>query len=747
MIRYLPAIMLIFAGNFINATDDPGFIKGKVYDSQTHVPLPSATVVYGKNKGTSTSADGSYLIEVEFGTINLIFRFVGYKPVTHSVFVTPADTVTLDIGMESDVSEIDQIVVSAGRVEQRVAELTVSMNVIQPSALEINHIANVAELVNRSPGIEVMDGQASIRGGSGFSYGAGSRVLALVDGLPVLSADAGNIKWQFLPLENISQIEIIKGASSVMYGSSALNGIVNIRTGEPGDVPVTKFYLEAGIFDKPARKEWIWWDSPRTFQSTSLSHAQRSGSTDMSLAFHLLSDKGYRKFNDERLGRLNLKLKHNNRKLDGLSYGFNINAGVTRKTDFILWENATTGALKQDESVANELHGNLLTFDPFITLKRNDRFNHNLRTRLQLSDNDHPAKEQNNSSAVSFLAEYQLIYNLSDYLDLNFGLTENYSNISSLLYGDHYAFNLAAYLQADVSVAERIKLVSGLRIEHNTLDGSKDKLVPLIRAGINYRLLDYTFLRASFGQGYRFPSIAEKFAATTLGSVRIVANPDILSESGWTSELGIKQGIISGNIQGQVDLALFYSSYDNMIEFLFGIYPVPGKESFDYGFMASNVEQSRVYGSEFELSLSGYTGRLHHTLDGGYTYIYPVEAGSSDEVVYLKYRRKHSFKMNLATNWHRFGFGFSINAASRLLDVDDVFLDELTREAILPGFYDYWNESAKGHVVIDPHLEYSFGDRYKLSVVVKNVFNTEYMGRPGDIMPHRNFSLRFSGSF
>ena len=85
-------------------------------------------------------------------------------------------------------------------------------------------------IIDQVPGVNVVDGQANIRGGSGFSVGAGSRVLVLVDDLPMLAADAGDAKWSFLPTENLAQIEIIKGASSVTYGSSALSGSINIRT-------------------------------------------------------------------------------------------------------------------------------------------------------------------------------------------------------------------------------------------------------------------------------------------------------------------------------------------------------------------------------------------------------------------------------------------------------------------------------------------------------------------------------------
>ena len=164
-----------------------------------------------------------------------------------------------------EIQQIGQIVVSANKTEQRIAELTVSMELIKSGDFLKTHITDAQELINKTSGIEVLDGQASIRGGSGFSYGVGSRVLALIDGLPVLSPDAGNIKWQYLPLENISQVEIIKGASSVLYGSSALNGIINFRTADATNIPVTEFFAETGIFGKPENTNWKWWDSPRIF--------------------------------------------------------------------------------------------------------------------------------------------------------------------------------------------------------------------------------------------------------------------------------------------------------------------------------------------------------------------------------------------------------------------------------------------------------------------------------------------------
>ena len=743
MIRFFSTCLLLFVPFFIQAAEPPGFISGKLSATDTAEPLPGASIIFRRNQGTTTDSNGFYLIRTEPGNISITYQFIGYKSITRSVHLTSGDTLWLDIFLEPDITEIDQVVVSASKVEQRISELTVSMSVIRPEVISDGHITNTQELINKSSGVEVLDGQASIRGGSGFSYGAGSRVLALIDGLPILSADAGNIKWNSFPLENLSQVEIIKGASSVLYGSSALNGVINFRSADAAGEPVTKFFLETGIFDKPSNHDWIWWDTPRTFSSASFSHLQKLGNTDLAFGSFFQNSNGYRRLNDETLGRINLRLKHHHSRLEGLIYGIGVNGNMARKTDFILWENAQTGALKQDPSTANELTGTFLAVDPFISYKKGERFQHDLKGRFQLSENKFPAPGENDSKATSFLAEYQLWYKVSDYLNINSGIYGYGSKIQSNFYQDHESANLAAYLQAEVSPIDKLKFVAGARIEYNALDGVSDNLVPLFRAGLNYRALDYTFIRASFGQGYRYPSIAEKFAATTLGSVVIIPNPDLLPESGWNAEIGIKQGIVTSSINGLIDLALFYTQNRDMIEFAFGAFPE------GIGFRADNIEASRVYGFELELLLNNSFGQLNYTVNGGYVFMYPVEFNTftgKNSDVFLKFRRKHSGKLNLNSSYNRYEFGLGMYVKSKILNIDDVFLNPPPNE-IMPGLYQYWLDNNTGYFLMDAHIGYRLSQRLRLSLVVKNLTNAEYMGRPGDIQPHRNFSLRLSGSF
>ncbi len=590
--RYLLTVIVLFLSALSNLSSGQGVIKGKVFDNKTLQALPGVYVIYDNNQGTTTDQNGLFYIKPSGRSVNILFRSIGYKSLEKSFNLTSGDTTYIKAGLDMEIQEIGQIVVSANRTEQKVAELTVSMDIIKKSDFLKTHITNAQELINKTPGIEVMDGQASVRGGSGFSYGVGSRVLALIDGLPVLSPDAGNIKWQFLPLENIAQVEIIKGASSVLYGSSALNGIINFRTADASNIPVTNFFAEGGAYGKPQNKNWVWWSSPRLYSSISFSHLQKIKNNDIGVGMYLSSNEGYRKYNDEKLARLSLRLKHHDERIKGLVYGININSGYTSKRDFLLWKNADYGALIQDTSTVTRVHGSFLAIDPYLSFNNSGRFKHDLRIRLQSSNTRFPVRDENNSDAYSVYAEYQIDYKISDNVNVTSGLAENASRIISNFYGNHNGLNTAFFTQLALDPLPRLKMVAGIRIEQNSLDRKNNKIVPVFRTGINWQAADYTFLRASFGQGYRYPSIAEKYASTSLGSVKIFPNPFIQPESGWNSEAGIKQGLLFGKTKGQADLSVFYSQNINLIEYPFSSYPDPVTGISSPGFRAENVEQS-----------------------------------------------------------------------------------------------------------------------------------------------------------
>ncbi len=100
-----------------------------------------------------------------------------------------------------------------------------------------------------------------MRGGSGWTLRwVGARSQILIDGMSTLNPKTGEINWNTIPLENVEQVEVIKGASSVLYGSSALNGIINIRTARPGLTPKTRFSAYVGVYGDAENDEYQWSD-------------------------------------------------------------------------------------------------------------------------------------------------------------------------------------------------------------------------------------------------------------------------------------------------------------------------------------------------------------------------------------------------------------------------------------------------------------------------------------------------------
>jgi len=239
----LTLILFSFRGNAQTAS-----INGQIKDADTREILTGVNIVADGKLGTTSDNQGNYHLRLPIGTHEIQFSFVGYLSRIKTIKLKSGDSLHVDILLTQEVVNLNTAVVSAGKFRQKLSDITLSMAVIKPDFIQNTNTLNMESAVNKIPGVEVLDGQASIRGGGGYSYGAGSRVLVLVDDLPILTADASQVKWNFLPIENIDQVEIVKGAASALYGSSALNGVINIRTAWPGLQPETHITAYGGFY-------------------------------------------------------------------------------------------------------------------------------------------------------------------------------------------------------------------------------------------------------------------------------------------------------------------------------------------------------------------------------------------------------------------------------------------------------------------------------------------------------------------
>jgi iron complex outermembrane receptor protein len=766
-------------------------IKGKVTDASNEELIIGAVINFGKNKITSTNLDGEFTMSLPEGKNQVKVSVMGYKILTDTVLVEPNPKM-LHFKLEKSVRELDQVVISAGKYEQKLSEITVSMDVIKPKIVENKNTVNLETIADQVPGVTVTDGQVSIRGGSGFSYGAGSRVLMCVDEMPMLAADAGDIKWSYLPIENLEQIEVIKGASSALFGSSALNGVINVRTAYPKEKPETKVTFFAGIYDNPKRSNLKWWDSNPTTNGSSFYHAQKAGNFDLVASGNVFNDEGYREGETELRGRFNINVKYHFKKIKGLSIGMNSNAMQTTGGLFILWQDADSGGYRPQSGTLSSYVTTRSNYDPFVTYfaKKGDK--HILRTRYFNTTNRNNTNQE--STAELYYSEYQYRHLFKKNGAINLGAVATRSVvISDSLYGFHDGANYALYAQIDKRFFNRLSVSLGLRGEYFKIDAEESvtdvniytktdtitllkavKMRPVMRFGLNYQAFEYTFIRASFGQGYRFPSVAEKYVKTSVGALTIFPNQQLQPETGTSAEIGIKQGFKIGNWNGFIDLAAFSTTYRNMMEFAFGIY-FPDTVSVTYqsylpnklkylGFKSINVSNARINGIETSIAGNGKIGPFEVSLFAGYTYTQPLNLNynpnldtiKNENANVLKYRFFHNVKGDLQIDYKKFFVGLSSRYNSHIINIDDSFQKPVFSylvpgatfgPTILPGLENYRNIHNTGNLYFDFRCGYQITSGNKISLIVNNVLNTENMGRPGDMQAPRLWILQYVTKF
>ena len=786
---FLTFLVFLLAGQIAFAQN--ATLKGNISDDQ-NTPLIAATVAIGP-EGTITDLDGNYQITLAPGSYELSVSYVGYEPKVEQVTLQPGETVILDISLSESPNLLETATVTSGKHEVALGEVTVSLDVIKPSLINNTNQTSLDGLLDKVPGVNMVGDQANIRGGSGFSYGAGSRVLLLVDDMPIYQADAGFPQWEDVPIENIEQVEVVKGAASALYGSSALNGIINVRTAYAKTEPETEFSTFYTTFSSPRNKSLQWWDDfePYTAGATAV-HRRKIGKLDIVAGGRYHRNESTQDSSFSRRGRITLNTRY--RISDRLSVGINTNFNKSKGQSFIFWKDLDN--LYRPGNAVSRSDNLRYNIDPFVTYfdKKDNR--HKFLGRFFNVDNQTGSSEadQTNVSKV-FYGEYQFQRKMEKWdMVVTSGLVYNGTRVRAPLYGDTLFINnnIAAYVQLEKKFFDRLNISAGFRYEDNTLKtpeeinynselisvqgtvpgGEINESKPVIRLGANYALGEVSFLRASFGQGYRFPTIAEKFIFTQFGALPIIPNLDLESETGWTAELGFRQGFKISNFNGFFDVSAFWMEYQNMMEFTFVL------EDFTSAFFQSqNIGDTRIKGFEASVTGRGQLFGLSTTLLAGYTYLdpkfkefgldeelYPVgseghtnasnssvcSGGADSEkcVNILKYRYRHTAKFDMETKYKRASIGVAALYTSFMENIDAVFeLLLLNTEGRSTQLKEFRDEHNNGDLILNLRGSYFLNESIKASLLVNNAANREYASRPGKLDAPRNFTLRLDYKF
>ena len=758
-------------------------IKGVVSDEKDNSPMIGVNVaVKGTTNGMVTDDKGAYELKIPVGRATLAFTYIGYRERDIEVIaLQDAGIYPINIKMTDLSKELDIVVVSGNKMEKKLGEQTQSIEVLKGQNITQSS-QGMAEAMNKVPGVNMLGKTISIRGGSGFADATSNRTLVLLDDVPLVSPENGSVRWETMPLEAIDQLELVKGPATVTNGAQALNALVNVRTiNAPKDEPYNKIFVNYGMYMPYNNRQWTWfWKKAMPmYGGISYVHARKYGNVDIVYNGAYQQNQGYTASNKNLLIRSFLKVRYIPSKIPTLNIGASANFAYTKYDDFFLYEgyndtahfiNGIPHNPKWDSLVlvspdSNVVKSYAFNINPYITYYDKGENRHSFKSSYYFVKSGNTSGDSSTSHKMYIEYVFTRKFKRID-ADLLAGIRYSYKTVSGLTFGQRNSHYSAIYAQVEKRFEKRFTIKFGFSLEYNKLDtiavrnelsfintllgrDSASKMYapikPIFNIGLNYQLSEGTFLRASFGQGYRFPDIAEEFVLTPKSGAVAIPNSSLKPENSWSAEVGIKQGMKFSRWVLYADLVAYYSRYDNLIEFIkvdYSAVPAPVLAKYGYAYIyeqAHNIAQAQIWGIEVSAIGTGAIFGVPLNFLIGYNYMNPRNLHPDPTILndqYLNYRMEHSAKADIQTIFKGVIIGFTAVYIGEIKKLDQI--------ASLTKIADWRNSHQGGNVILDARIGYNYKDRFAATLIAKNMTNRDYTLRPGFLEPPASITLQFT---
>ena len=695
-------LLLLLAGGLVSpafpATAPGAEISGRIAAAGDSTALAGASVHLKKSgKGTLTGKAGRFRFAVQAGQEFLVVSFVGFR--TLAVPVEVGEGESLDLGvlfLDESAVELPGVVVTATRRPQLFSEAPISMSVTDKRELTGFNSFTLSGPLRHLPGVSQVGSQVSIRGSSGYSRGTGSRVLLLLDGVPALSADQADIKWDTIPVTEVERVELIKGAGSALYGTGALGGVINVLTRSPSELPETRFRLVSGLYDQPAHPSWEWRDL-MYLGGVDVSHSRTTAGGGYLVSAGHKRRTGYRENNEST--RYNLFAKGTRRlgpdtRWTGLASWAHDDHEV-----FLQWKDRATPLLVPEGDRGAASVSWKLNLNSEVTHLVNPGTNLTWRGFYFRTDFDNTRAAGGLASAGHKIGT-EMQVDLGERLGTR-GVIVGATGIYDLarspadFLGQRTVLNTAAYAQNVVAFRD-LELTLGVRADlHRRGAGEAAPAGGPCGSAAGERVSAHTeaqlspqmglswqaapgAIRLSAGRGFRAPSATEIHVQADASGILVCPNPDLASEGSWSYEAGIRR-VLGGTLS--VDAALFWNEFEGLIE----ARPDPTSTVVPRASFR-NISRARIRGLELEQQLALPLGALWKA---SYTYVDAVEFLGEGvplppychddlrpgQTAPLPYRSRHAVTTNLAMARGGTRGGLTFRYTSRFERVSGLFAE------------------------------------------------------------------------
>ncbi len=592
----------------------------------------------------------------------------------------PAFAETIEASPDEDV-----IIVTAGRSEQALSQTGQSVTVLDQVRIERLQSVTVTDLLRTVPGVTInSNGGVGTVSAVNIRGANSSQTVALIDGVKINNpaSPGGGFDFGNLLTGNISRIEVLRGSQSVIWGSQAIGGVVNIITREPTEQVEINARGEYGSRDTAQLVGNI----SGAFGPVAASFGAGYFTTDGFSAFNTerggVERDGYRNFGAN--GKVNITLS-DEISVDLRGYYSDGKTDVDGFTPtFQFGDTPETNEAKEFVGYAGLnvalFEGRFKNRFAFAyTNVRRDNFNLDFQTFESRGENER--------------VEYQGILDISEMFGATFGAEAERSSFSATSFGsvtpEQDATLTSFYGQLRITPLEGLTANAGVRYDdHNSFGGETT-----IAGDIVYSPNDgNTTFRASYGEGFIAPSLFQLFSD--------FGNELLQPEASKSWEAGVTQLLVDGKLE--LSATVFRRNSRNLIDFI--SCPIQAGICNDRPFGTyDNVGRARAQGVEL-----GVTIRPVEELTIATNYSL-IDAENRDTGGTLARRPRHSVNTSVDYDW-----SFGLQTGATITHVSSNFDNAFT------------TVPTPGYVLVDLRAAMPVTDNIEIYGRIENLFDEEY---------------------
>lgn len=522
--------------------------------------------------------------------------------------------------------DLEEVIVSATRTVRQLSSLPLPAQILSKEELKVTNNLRLADILNEQTGLITVP---DFGGGEGLQMQGldAQYTLILIDGVPLIGRSAGTLDLNRISLGNIKQIEVVKGASSSLYGSEALGGVVNIITETPSGSLNGDVNYRASSFNT---------------NDIGLTLNHKESDLGINVFLNRFSSEGYDLNEEDAANTVDPFINYTGSVK--ITYDISSNTKLTSSGRYFdQVQELTFSEEIEGESEINEWNGHLLLDHSF-----SDKW----EGHLELYGTGYRANEFTDElggerlddrfyNQLLLRPEYRMSYQPSSNTEIIAGTGITYETLDRTDFSEKPIFNAPyVYTQLDHRFLNRFNIIVGARFDsHNEYNSQFSP-----KAALRYRLSDKVALKGSVGYGFKAPDFRQLYfdftnttvGYTVLGNDAAIASLARLEAQGQIANLLVPLSIFEEELSPEnsvsinlgadyiitdnlsLKLNLFRNNINDLIDTRIVANKTNGQNIFSY----FNINEVYTQGLEVDLT---WKPIKNLKIQGGYQLLYAID--------------------------------------------------------------------------------------------------------------------------